>query len=340
MNNTQGDRPQNINQANKKPDWYYVTEKFAVPSTRKAIIQLLDTLVPYFVVLALMVVTVLKHYPYWITLILGVLAGGLLVRSFVIFHDCVHHSFLPSRTANRIIGWFCGFLACTPYDDWQWAHAKHHTTAGDLDNRGYGSIWMLTVEEYRNASRFTKFRYRLYRNPFVLFAVGPEIFFLILNRFPCSGSTPRARRSVHITNLAIVVIFSIAIYSLGFLNFLSIVAPVWIISTTTGVWLFNIQHQFPGVYWARHDHWDFMTVALKGASYYKLPKILQWFTANIGIHNVHHLRTAIPNYNLQTCYDATPQMQELKPLSFMQSLSACRLKLWDEKNQILVPFGA
>ena len=198
----------------------------------------------------------------------------------------------------------------------------------------------MTLDEYRSAAWFTRLCYRVYRNPFVLFGIGPEIFFLLFNRFPCKGSGPRAHRNVIITNLILVVIFSIAIYELGVWNFLSLAAPVWIVSTTVGVWLFYIQHQFPGVYWARHDEWNVMTVALKGCSYYKLPKILQWFTANIGIHNVHHLRTAIPNYNLQKCYDETPQMQELKSISIRESLSAYRLKLWDEKNQMLVSFKA
>ena len=340
MNNIQGNRPQNNNHTKKKPDWYYATEKYAVPSMRKAVLQLLDTLLPYFALWTLMIITVKKDYSYWITLMLGILAGCLLVRIFVSFHDCVHYSFFASRPANRVLGYFCGILTCTPYEDWQWAHAKHHASAGDLDRRGYGSVWMMTVNEYRGAPWFTRFKYRLYRNPFVLFGIGPEIFFLLINRFHSNGSTPRAHRSVIITNLAIVVIFSIAIYEFGFWNFLSLVAPVWIVSTTAGVWLFYIQHQFPGGYWARHDEWDIMTVALKGCSYYKLPKILRWFTASIGIHNVHHLRTAIPNYNLQKCYDETPQMQKLKSISFRESLSAYRLKLWDEKNQILVPFKA
>jgi acyl-lipid omega-6 desaturase (Delta-12 desaturase) len=340
MNNTQENQRQNNNHSKKKPDWYYATEKYAVPSMLKAIIQLLDTFIPYFVLLALMVVTVKNNYSYWITLILGILAGGLLVRIFVIFHDCVHYSFFASRTANRVLGWFCGILACTPFDDWQWAHGKHHATAGDLDRRGYGSVWLMTVDEYRSAPWLLRLKYRLYRNPFILFGVGPEIFFLIINRFPNNGSGRRAHRNVHITTLVLVVIFSIAIYGLGFWDFLRIAAPIWIVSTTAGVWLFYIQHQFPGVYWARHDEWDIMTVALKGCSYYKLPKILQWFTASIGIHNVHHLRTAIPNYNLQKCYDETLQMQDLKSISIQESLSAYRLKLWDEKNQRLVPFNA
>lgn len=338
INNFQNNLPENDNRVKRKPDWYYATAKFAQPNLQKAVIQLLDTFTPYLVLLALMVLTIKNHFPYWITLILGILAGGLLVRIFVIFHDCVHNSFFASRHANRILGYICGFLTCTPYDDWQWANSKHHATAGDLDNRGYGSVWMMTLDEYRKASWFMRFNYRLYRNPFVLFGIGPELFFLILNRFSCKGTGPRQHRSVLITNLAILAIFSTAIFFLGFANFFLIAAPIWIVSTSTGVWLFYIQHQFQGVYWARHSEWDVMTVALKGCSYYKLPKPLQWLTANIGIHNAHHLRTAIPNYNLQLCYDQTPELQELKPLTIRESLSAYRLKLWDEKNLTLIPF--
>ncbi len=340
MNTIDDNHPQTHNHTVKKPVWYYASQKYAVPSTRKAVIQLLDTIVPYFVLWALMIITVKKQYPYWITLVLGIIAGGLLVRIFVLFHDCVHYSFLASRRANRLIGFFCGFLACTPYYDWQWAHGQHHASAGDLDRRGYGSVWMMTLDEYRNANWFMKLRYRLYRNPFVLFGIGPEIFFLVLNRFPNRGSGNRALRGVLVTDILLVIILVIAIYLLGFWNLVSIVAPVWIVSTSIGVWVFYIQHQFPGVYWARHAEWNVMTVALRGCSYYKLPKFLQWFTANIGIHNVHHLHSAIPNYNLQKCFDETPQMQVLKSISLSDSLSAYRLKLWDEKNLTLVTFSA
>lgn len=285
-----------------------------------------------------MIFTVLNDYPYWITLSLSVLTAGLLVRTFVLFHDCVHNSFFASRTANRVCGYVCGLLACTPYEEWQWTHSRHHATAADLDNRGHGSVWTLTVEEYRSAPRFVRLQYRLFRNPFVLFGIGPWVKFLFINRFTSRGARRRQHLSVWSTNVAITVLIVTAVFFLGFWNFFRIAAPVIVIAATVGVWLFYIQHQFEGVYWARHDQWDVMTASLKGCSHYQLPKILNWFTANIGIHHVHHLRTAIPNYNLQKCYDETPQVQGINLLTIRQSLNSIRLNLWDEDAQKLLSF--
>lgn len=322
----------------KKPDWYYHTAKFAKPSLFKASFQLFNTLVPYFLLWAIMVFMVLNNFPYWITLALSTVAAGLLVRIFILFHDCVHNSFFESRRANRICGYACGILTCTPYDEWQWTHARHHATAGDLDNRGYGSVWTLTVEEYRSAPRSLRLAYRLFRNPLVLFGIGPWAKFLLLNRFASKGARRRQHLSVWITNAALVIIFLAALFFLGFWNFFKIAAPVVIIATTIGLWLFYIQHQFEGVYWVRHDKWDILTASLKGCSYYKLPGVLHWFTANIGIHHVHHLRTAIPNYNLQQCFNETPQVQDINPLTIRQSLKSLHMNLWDEDKQKLVSF--
>lgn len=285
-----------------------------------------------------MIYTVLEGYPYWVTLILSVPAAGLLVRIFTFFHDCCHNSFFASRSANRICGYLCGILTCTPYDDWQWTHSRHHATAADLDRRGFGSVWTLTVNEYLSAPRFTRLQYRLFRNPFILFGICPWLLFLLGNRFPTRGVGRRQRISVLITNVAAAILFAAAVFFLGFWNFFILAAPVVLLSSTIGVWLFYIQHQFEGVYWARHDQWDILTASLKGCSYYKLPNVLHWLTANIGIHHVHHLRTAIPNYNLQRCYNETPQVQNINPLTIRQSLRSIRLNLWDEGSQKLVSF--
>lgn len=322
----------------KKPDWYYQTARYAEPDLRTAVFQLANTLIPYLALWAIMIITVLNDAPYWITLGLAVLAAGFLVRLFVLFHDCVHNSFFASRTANRLCGYVCGILACTPYDEWQWTHSRHHAHAADLDNRGHGSVWTMTAGEYRSASRFLRFRYRLFRNPLVLFGIGPSVKFLLLNRFASRGVRRRHRQSVWITNAAMAILIAAAVLTLGFWNFLKIGVPVIVVATSIGVWLFYIQHQFEGVYWARHDQWDVMTASLKGCSYYKLPRVLQWFTANIGIHHVHHLRTAIPNYHLQQCYDQTPEVQDINPLTIRQSLKSARLKLWDEDARKLVDF--
>jgi omega-6 fatty acid desaturase (delta-12 desaturase) len=338
INNSHNNKAENNNRRKKKPDWYYDTAKYAKPSPSKASFQLFDTFLPYVALWVIMIFTVLKHFPFWITLSLSLIAAAFLVRIFVLFHDCVHNSFFASRLANRICGYICGILTCTPYDEWQWTHSRHHASAADLDNRGYGSVWTMTVDEYLTATWALRLKYRLFRNPFILFGIAPCAKFLLLNRFASKGAGRRQKRSVIITNIATVIIFLAATIFLGFWNFFKIATPVMIVATTTGIWLFYIQHQFEGVYWMRHEKWDTLTASLKGCSYYKLPNILHWFTANIGIHHVHHLRTAIPNYNLQQCYDETPQLQDINALTIRQSLKSLRLNLWDEDAKELISF--
>ncbi len=324
--------------ARPKPEWYYATARFAKPSLSRAIFQLLNTFIPYFLLLGVIIYLVESGFSYWLTLPLSIIAGLLLVRIFIIFHDCCHNSFFASRPANKILGYFCGFLTCTPYRDWQWAHSRHHATAADLDNRSYGSIWTMTVDEYRSASLWTRLRYRLYRHPLVLLGPGPLIMFLLANRFPTKGVGRPQRTSVWITNVAVVVMFTVAIWQLGFGDTCRIAIPIMFVASAIGVWLFYVQHQFEGVHWFRHDQWDILKASLKGCSYYKLPNALHWFTGNIGIHHVHHVRTAIPNYHLQWCFNETPQLQEINVLTIRQSLRSLRLNLWDEVQGKLVSF--
>jgi omega-6 fatty acid desaturase (delta-12 desaturase) len=326
------------NAARKKPDWYYGTARYAEPSLSRAIFQLVDTFIPYFLLLGVIIYLVKADFAYWLSLPLSVIAGLLLVRIFIIFHDCCHHSFFASRQANKVLGYFCGFLTCTPYADWQWTHSRHHTTAADLDNRGYGSVWTMTVNEYRSAPLWTRIQYRLYRNPFVMLVPGPMIMFLLVNRFPTQGVGKRQRVSVLITNLAVVLMFTAAILTLGFGDTCRIAIPIVFVSSAIGVWLFYVQHQFEGVCWFRHDQWDILKASLKGCSYYKLPNVLHWFTGNIGIHHIHHVRTAIPNYNLQQCFNETPELQEINVLTIRKSLRSLRMNLWDEDRQKLVSF--
>jgi omega-6 fatty acid desaturase (delta-12 desaturase) len=322
----------------KKPDWYYGTAKYARPSLARSGFQLLDTFIPYFLLLAVIIYLVKAGFRYWLTLPLSILAAFLLVRIFIIFHDCCHNSFFSSRRANKILGFICGILTCTPYTDWQWTHSRHHATAADLDNRGFGSVWTMTVNEYRAASLWTRIQYRLYRNPLVMFVPGPVIMFLFVNRFHTKGVGKRQRMSVLITNIAVFLMFAISVWTLGFWDTCRIAIPIVFISSAIGVWLFYIQHQFEGVCWFRHNQWDVMKAALLGCSYYKLPNALHWFTGNIGIHHIHHLRTAIPNYNLQQCFNETPQLQDINVLTIRKSMQSLWLNLWDEDQQKLVSF--
>jgi omega-6 fatty acid desaturase (delta-12 desaturase) len=317
----------------EKPDWYESTAKYAQRDPSKAILQILDTFIPYFLLLILMAYTVRHGYSYWITLLLAVAAAAILTRIFIIFHDCTHGSFLTSPRLNRNLGFVSGILTFTAFHDWRRAHAGHHIRAGDLDRRGFGDIWTLTVEDYLTAPALTRLAYRLYRNPFVMFGLGPGYYFLLRNRIPTKGAKKRDVYSIIFTNLAILAIATVASLTIGFKTYVLVQLPVLLIAATIGVWLFYIQHQFEGVYWARHEEWDPMRAALEGASYYKLPKVLQWITGSIGIHHVHHVRPGIPNYHLQQCRNDIPALQAVRPLNIRNSLKSLRLNLWDEKRK-------
>jgi omega-6 fatty acid desaturase (delta-12 desaturase) len=269
---------------------------------------------------------------------LSLVAAGLLVRIFIFFHDCGHGSFFSSPRANTILGYISGILTFTPYHSWRRAHAGHHATSGNLDRRGVGDVWTMTVEEYRAAPRRTQIAYRIYRNPVVMFGLGPAISFLIAQRFPQKGSKRRETLSVLITDVAIVAIIVTASLTIGLGTYLLIQLPIILIGGALGIWLFYVQHQYEGVYWARKETWDATKAALEGSSYYKLPKVLRWFTGNIGLHHIHHLRPRIPNYKLQQCYDQVPAMQEVQPLTIRKSLKSLRMNLWDEEQQELVTF--
>jgi omega-6 fatty acid desaturase (delta-12 desaturase) len=276
---------------------------------------------------------------YWITLALAVVASGFLVRVFIIFHDCGHGSFFRSRRANRLAEFVTGVLTFTPYRHWRHKHALHHATSGDLDRRGDGEIWTLTVQEYLEASRWKRLAYRLARNPFVLFGVAPLYVFLVQERFPSRTFGKRERRGVHWTNAALLAIVTVMSLTIGIKAYLLIQLPVAMFAATAGVWLFYVQHQFEDVQWKRRGEWDYAEAALHGSSYYELPRILQWFTGNIGFHHIHHLSPAIPNYNLESCHRENPEFQEVKAVTLWSSMKAFSFRLWDEQQQRLVSFG-
>jgi omega-6 fatty acid desaturase (delta-12 desaturase) len=321
-----------------KPDWYQAIPKYAQPNRRKATWQILDTFIPYLALWVLMVYAVQRGYSYWITIALGIAAAGLLLRIFILFHDCSHGSFFASHRANRILGYICGILAFTPYDNWRRSHAMHHATVGDLDRRGVGDVWTLTVEEYLAAPRWKRLAYRSFRNPFVLFGIGPGVLLCLVNRFSHKGAKKREHYSVILTNLSILAIVGVASLTIGLRTYFLIQLSVILVAGTIGVWLFYVQHQFEGLYWARHGDWDPMRASLEGSSCYKLPKVLQWFTGNIGLHHAHHVQPSIPNYNLQQCYDDIPALQAVERLTIRKSLKSLWLNLWDEDQHKLVGF--
>lgn len=323
-----------------KPDWYAATKVYAKSDRRKAIWQLIDTFAPYCVLWGLMIYTVHQGVSYWITLGLAVIASALYIRIFIIFHDCCHGSFFSSPRANKVVGYITGVVTFTPFDDWRLTHATHHLTVGDLDRRGVGDVKTLTVEEYRAASRWKRLTYRLFRSPLILFTVSPAVLFLIVNRFSSKIAGRRERRSVLYTNIAIVAVIGAAGVTMGLKTYILIQLPIIFIAGTFGLWLFYVQHQFQGVYWARHDTWEQIRAALEGSSYYKLPGIVQWVTGNIGLHHVHHVRPTIPNYNLQPCLDHIPALRDVTPITFRKSLKSLFLNLYDENQKKLVSFRA
>jgi omega-6 fatty acid desaturase (delta-12 desaturase) len=314
--------------------------KFTTPSRGKAAWQIADTLLPYLALWAAAIILIQKGYPLWLAFIPIVVAAPFLVRIFIIFHDCCHSSYFKSKWANEILGYVTGILTFTPYTDWGKAHIRHHATAGNLDKRGIGDIWTLTVEEYIAAPKLKRITYRIFRNPFFLFGFGPAFVFLILQRFSQKGIQHKGRLSVYITNAAILVMLLLAGATIGYKTYLLIQLPVTIISATLGLWLFYVQHQYEEVYWARNDVRDSVKAALEGSSYYKLPKIAQWFSGNIGLHHIHHLNPSIPNYNLQRCHDEIQKLQHIEPLGFRKSFKSLRIHLWDEETKKLISFKA
>ncbi|MBL0226340.1 MAG: fatty acid desaturase [Geobacteraceae bacterium] len=322
----------------EKPEWYKATARFAIAQPLVALRQILITVIPYLLLLALMAWTVLAGLHYGITLALAVPASGLFARIFIFFHDCTHGSFLPSPRWNRNVGYVLGILTFTAFHDWRRSHSGHHITAGDLDRRGIGDITTMTVEEYLSALPIKRLAYRLYRHPLIMLGIGPLYYFLLRNRYPSPGAKRIDFISVISTNLALAAIVVTASLTIGFRTYLLVQGPVLVMAATLGVWLFYNQHQFEGVYWARHDEWNPWRVAMEGSSYYTLPKVLQWFTGNIGFHHVHHMRPGIPNYRLQECYVSIPELQAVKPLTLRSSMGSLRMNLYDEQQRKMVSF--
>jgi acyl-lipid omega-6 desaturase (Delta-12 desaturase) len=320
------------------PAWKDIVARYQKSEVWPGVWQLVNTLVPYAALWYLMHLSL--RVSWWLALPLAVLAAGFLVRVFIIFHDCGHGSFFPSRKANDILGFITGVLTFTPYHHWRWEHALHHASSGDLDRRGTGDVWTLTVQEYLEASRWKRFAYRLARNPVVLFGVAPIFLFLIKMRLPAGSAPRRERHSVAWTNLAVVGLAAGLGWLFGFKAYLLLQLLVLMVAGSAGLWLFYVQHQFEGVYWERKGDWDYCTAALKGSSFYKLPKLLQWFSGNIGFHHIHHLSPRIPNYYLEKCHQAEPLFQTVKPVTLFGSLKSLTFRLWDEQRQRLVGYRA
>jgi len=320
-----------------KTMWKRIVSRYEKPSLSRSVWQAASTVVSYGVLWYAMHRSVAISYG--ITLALAILAAGFLVRLFIIFHDCGHGSFFKSRKANDTLGVITGMLTFTPYFQWRHKHAIHHATSGDLDRRGTGDVWTMTVREYLEASRWRRLAYRLTRNPVVLFGVAPLLLLGVGQRFPWRKADRRERTNVLWTNLAILGVASLLTWLMGLKAYLVIQVTVLMIAGSVGVWLFYVQHQFEGAYWERRDQWDYVTAAIQGSSFYHLPRVLQWFTGNIGFHHIHHLSPGIPNYNLEKCHKADPLFQDVERVTLLSSLKSLTYRLWDEQRQKWVGYG-
>lgn len=317
-------------------EWKEAIANFQQPSRWRAVIQLVDTLVPLAALWVLM--SLALPVSFWLALPLAPIAGALLVRVFIIFHDCGHGSFFRSRRANDVTGFITGVLTFTPYYQWRWQHAQHHATAGDLDKRGTGDVWTMTVQEYIESSRWKRFSYRLTRNPIFLFAIAPLFMFVFLQRVPDKKVSGRERRSVWWANLAILGVAVAMSAWLGVWQYLTLQLVAMTFAAIAGVWLFYVQHQYEDAYWERGEDWDYTAAALRGSSFYELPRVLRWLSGNIGYHHIHHLSPRVPNYHLDRCHRSSGMFHGVRSLTLWRSLRSLRLHLWDENLKRLVSF--
>src|SRR5437762_723292 len=318
------------------PAWKEVVAKYQQSSIWRSGWQIVNSLAPYAALWYLMYLV--QAISVWLAIPLAVIAGAFLVRVFIIFHDCGHGSFFRSRRANEAVGFITGMLTFTPFYQWRYDHAIHHATSGHLDKRGTGDLWTLTVEEYLASSRWRRFAYRLAPNPVVLFVIAPLVVLLVKQRFPTPNASKRERHSVYWMDFAILGMVAGLSFVFGVLPYIFIQLAMLAVAGSAGFWLFYVQHQFEGVYWERAEQWDYAAAALKGSSFYKLPKIIQWFTGNIGYHHIHHLSARIRNYNLERCHKAHLMFQGVKPITLPSSLKSLQFRLWDEPRKKLVGY--
>lgn len=298
--------------------------------------QLANTLIPLVVLWAAAYYSL--SVSYWLTLGISVVASAFVVRTFIIFHDCCHGSFFSNKKANDILGIITGVITLVPYQQWKNSHAIHHATSSNLDKRGVGDLWILTVEEYAASSTFNKLFYRFYRNPLVMFGLGPIFVFVLQYRFNRKGARRKERLNTYLMNALIVGVYALMGFTLGWQSFLLVQAPIFYLSGVLGIWLFYVQHQFEDSYFEKDDEWSYVMAAVEGSSYYKLPKLLQWLTGNIGFHHVHHLSPKVPNYYLEDAHEATPPLQKATTITILQSLESLRFRLWDERDKKFVSF--
>lgn len=310
---------------------------FAKSNFKSSIWQILNTFLPFIVLWYL--AFIMLDVSYVLTILLSIINAGFLVRMFIIFHDCCHYSFFKSRKANDVFGTFVGVMTLFPYRQWQKSHSTHHASSGNLDKRGIGDIWLLTVDEYMEASFWKKVKYRLYRNPIVMFIIGPIYVFLIAQRFNKKEAKRKERVNTYITNIFIALLMFVLYLMVGWKALLIIQGTTFFVSGSVGIWLFYVQHQFEDSYFEWETEWEYVKAAVEGSSFYKLPKILQWLTGSIGYHHVHHLSPKIPNYNLELAHSESHELKNVPTINVLTSLKSFRFRLWDEENKKFINFN-
>lgn len=319
-------------------EWVKIVKKYQKSDKWHGTRQILNSLLPFILICFLMYFS--YSISYWITLALSIINAGFITRIFIIQHDCGHNSFFKSKRANDIVGSIFGVITLTPYHLWRRNHALHHASSGNLDSRGIGDVYTMTADEYHNQNGWDKFKYRFYRNPLTLFVIGPVAIFFISHRLPLNTkpTDKKERQSVYWTNLAIAILIISLGLLIGFNALVIIYTPMYLIGFSFGVYLFYVQHQFENTYWRRKQNWDYFQAAMQGASYFKLPKLIQWFSGNIGFHHIHHLSPKIPNYLLEKAHNENPILQGSNTITIFDSLKSITLKLWDEKQGKLISF--
>jgi len=318
------------------PRWQDLVKPYQQAQNRRAVWQVVNTILPLGVTYYLMYRSLSWHYG--ATILLTLVAAGLSIRTFIIQHDCGHGSFFSSQKANDLVGTFCGFLSLIPYYQWRHEHAIHHATSGNLARRGVGDVTTLTVREYLALNRWQRIGYAIYRQPLVMLLIGPTFIFGIMSRVVGPHSGRREKLNVHLTTGMVLAQLAGWSWLIGWQTVLLLWAPVFLIAGAVGIWLFYVQHQYENTYWRAPEEWDYSPSALEGSSYYRLPRLLQWFTGNIGFHHIHHLSPRIPNYRLEECHDQTPLFQKVTTFGIWESLRCARLRLWDDENRRMVGF--
>jgi omega-6 fatty acid desaturase (delta-12 desaturase) len=319
------------------PCWKALLAPYERPDTRSGVLQIATSLLPYLALTTLSYLTLGTSV--WLTVALAIPSAGFLVRTFVVFHDCAHGSLLPSRRANARVGSLLGLFVLTPFVRWRHEHAVHHASSGDLDRRGTGDVQTLTVSEYHALPWRGRLSYRLFRNPLVMFGIGPIFAMIIGPRIVGKDARPRMRDSVLATDAVLAVAFGLIFWLLGWRFVLEVWAPAALLGGSAGIWLFYVQHQFEDAYWQSGEDWNYADAALQGSTYLKLPKVLQFFSGSIGLHHVHHLSHKVPNYNLQRAHDSHPAFAQVPTIGIADGMRAIRLKLIDERSGKLVTFA-